>query len=90
MLDEAVNVLDTYSAVILMIEGHTSGEGERSHNMALSKSRAAAVKAYLVERGINAARVETEGYGPDRPVASNDSEKDRQKNRRIEFKILRQ
>jgi OmpA-OmpF porin, OOP family len=90
MLDEAVNVLDTYSAVILMIEGHTSAEGERSHNMALSKSRAAAVKAYLVERGINAARVETEGYGPDRPVASNDSEKDRRKNRRIEFKILRQ
>jgi OOP family OmpA-OmpF porin len=90
MLDEAVNVLDTYKAMILMIAGHTSSEGERDYNVQLSKSRAAAVKAYLVERGINAARVETEGYGPDRPVASNDHEKDRAKNRRIEFKILRQ
>ena len=90
ILDEAVNVLDTYKAIILMIEGHTSSEGERSYNLTLSKKRAKAVKTYLVERGINASRIETEGYGPDRPVASNESEKDRSKNRRIEFKILRQ
>jgi len=89
ILDEAVNVLDTYKALLLLVEGHTSSEGERGHNMSLSKARAESVKAYLVERGIDTSRVETEGYGPDRPVASNDSEGDRGKNRRIEFKILR-
>ena len=90
ILDEAVNVLDTYSALLLLVEGHTSSEGERGHNMALSKDRANAVKAYIVGRGIDASRIETAGYGPDRPIASNDSEQDRGKNRRIEFKILRQ
>ena len=89
-LDDALVDLQLYQALLLLIEGHTSSEGERGHNMGLSKARAESVKAYLVERGIDTSRVETAGYGPDRPVASNDTERDRGRNRRIEVKILRQ
>ncbi len=89
LLDEAVAVLGEYPHLRIMIEGHTSSEGTREHNMSLSKRRARSVATYLTDKGVPADRIETEGFGPDRPVASNDTEEDRAKNRRIEFKILR-
>ena len=56
--------------------------------MNLSQSRAAAVKDYLVTKGIAAERIQSIGFGPDKPVEANDTEAGRAKNRRIEFKIL--
>lgn len=89
-LDEAAGIMTEYSQLILMIEGHTSAEGARDYNIDLSTRRAASVRRYLVSKGIDEARLESTGYGPDRPIAGNDTEEERSQNRRIEFKILRQ
>ncbi len=55
--------------------------------MALSQSRAQAVKAYLVSKGVPMAAISTLGMGPDQPVASNDTDEGRARNRRIEFRV---
>jgi len=90
VLDEAAKVLGQYKQLEILIEGHTSSEGVRSKNLDLSQRRAESVKNYLVKKGIDAKRLSTQGFGPDRPVADNSTEMGRQQNRRIEFKILRQ
>ena len=87
-LDAAVEVLKTYSDVRIEISGHTDAEGDREHNLDLSRRRADSVKRYLVEHGIDESRIETVGYGPDRPVDSNDTKSGRANNRRIEFKPI--
>jgi len=67
------------------IEGHTDGAGDAAYNRDLSRRRAQSVKAYLVSRfAISAARLETQGYGPDRPIATNATAKGRALNRRVE------
>ncbi len=70
------------------ISGHTDNTGQPMHNRQLSEKRARAVYTYLVDNGIKSSRLISKGYGPDRPIAPNDSEETRQLNRRIEFKIL--
>ena len=60
-------------------------ENPKAANQKLSLARANAVKQYLVDKGINAARITTKGLGPDNPIASNKTKEGRQKNRRIEF-----
>ncbi len=90
ILDEAARVLKEYPQVEVMIEGHTSAEGSRELNIDLSDRRAKSVKTYLVGKGIGADRLQTKGFGPDNPVAPNDTEANRSLNRRIEFKLLRQ
>lgn len=69
----------------LTIEGHTDASGSAAHNQTLSEQRAAAVKAYLVGKGIDAARLNTAGFGASRPVAANASELGRAQNRRVEL-----
>ncbi|MCA9706286.1 MAG: OmpA family protein [Myxococcales bacterium] len=90
ILDQAIEVLTKYPSVRVEVSGHTDDRGSRDHNVELSKSRADAVRDYLVSKGIDAARVETRGAGPDEPIDSNKSKKGRAQNRRIEFKILQQ
>lgn len=89
LLDEAASALSKYAHVIVLIEGHTSSEGSDEHNMDLSGRRAASVKAYLVKKGVDASRLETQGFGKTRPIASNETKAGREQNRRIEFKPLR-
>ncbi|MCA9689993.1 MAG: OmpA family protein, partial [Myxococcales bacterium] len=88
ILDRAVTVLTEFSDTRIRIEGHTDTDGSHEHNMDLSKRRAESVKRYFVEHGIDASRIETEGYGPDVPIADNKSAKGKAKNRRIEFKLV--
>ena len=83
-------VLKEYPALRVAISGHTDNVGERDKNLTLSAARADSVKAYLVSQGINANRIETRGVGPDQPIADNKDAPGRQKNRRIEFKLLSQ
>jgi len=71
----------------LKLAGHTDNTGSMETNMRLSKERAEAVKAYLVNKGANASRIEATGYGPTQPIADNKTEKGRQQNRRVEFTL---
>lgn len=70
------------------ISGHTDNVGNDEYNLKLSEDRANAVKNYLVVKGIENSRVKTIGYGPSQPIATNDTEEGRQKNRRISVKII--
>lgn len=87
-LDKVVAILRDYPSVRLRISGHTDDQGKTQKNLDLSRRRADAVKWYLVDKGIDASRFETVGYGPDRPIADNDSRAGRTQNRRIEFELL--
>ncbi len=70
------------------IGGHTDNVGNAEYNMTLSQQRADAVKNYLVEKGIAANRLVSKGYGFSNPIADNDTEQNRAKNRRTEIKII--
>ncbi|TKC95194.1 OmpA family protein [Polyangium fumosum] len=71
------------------IDGHTDNVGVERANVTLSQRRAVAVVRWLVDHGVDARRLEARGFGPRRPVASNDKPEGRAKNRRVEFQILR-
>jgi outer membrane protein OmpA-like peptidoglycan-associated protein/opacity protein-like surface antigen len=87
-LKKAVQVFKEYPALRVEISGHTSNEGKREFNMKLSRKRAVAVKEFLVSAGIDENRIGTVGYGPDKPIADNDTKEGQEKNRRIEFRLL--
>ena len=65
------------------VQGHTDSKGPETYNQMLSEKRAIAVKAYLVKEGIDSGRIEVKGYGESDPIASNDTEEGRKKNRRV-------
>jgi OOP family OmpA-OmpF porin len=90
VLDDAVAVLKEYPSLKIEISGHTDSEGDRDKNVALSLKRADAVKGYIAAKGIDASRIQTRGVGPDEPIADNKTAAGKQKNRRIEFKVLGQ
>lgn len=71
----------------VFIDGHTDAQGSRSQNLKLSKARAEAVKTWLAKAGVDATRLEARGFGPDRPIADNDTAAGREQNRRVEFLI---
>jgi OOP family OmpA-OmpF porin len=93
VLDEAAQILKDNPDVRVTIEGHTDSIGSVAYNQRLSERRAAAVKRYLVSRGIEASRLETVGYGKSRPIADNkkpngrDNPEGRAMNRRAELKV---
>ncbi len=87
-LTEMVKLMKANPDLRVEIQGHTDSTGDRSYNQRLSERRAKTVKAYLVLYGIDASRMTVRGFGPDRPVADNDTEKGRALNRRVELKQL--
>ena len=89
ILDEVAAYLKANPNVKMEIQGHTCNLGTAAYNLKLSDRRAAAVKAYLIkDKAIKANRLETKGYGLTRPVAPNDKEENRARNRRVEFKPI--
>ena len=86
-LDEAYSFLNEIPKLKVKIVGHTSNEGKVKYNEKLSKKRAVAVLNYLVGKGIAEDRMVTEGKGSSEPVAENDTDENKQKNRRIQFVI---
>jgi OOP family OmpA-OmpF porin len=88
VLDELIPLLRPFAGRRFEVVGHTDDRGTRAANLELSAARAAAVKVYLVGKGIPAADIETSGAGSDRPVADNLSPEGRARNRRIEFRVL--
>lgn len=87
ILDQMATVLAKMSNKTVEIIGHTDNSGSRSSNIALSQARADAVKGYLATKGVAPQAMTTMGVGPDQPIASNDTDDGRARNRRIEFRI---
>ena len=79
--------LEKYPNTDLMIVGHTDATGPDAYNMTLSERRAAAASNYLAAQGVARARLRSTGRGEAEPLVSNDTEADRQKNRRVEVAI---
>jgi len=85
MLDEAVSILKKNPEIKVEIDGHTDNTGSAAYNMNLSERRAKAVMKYFVDKGVEAERLSTKGFGFTKPAASNKTKEGRAKNRRVEL-----
>ncbi len=90
VIDEIGEILVKWPELKIEIGGHCDSKGSESYNMKLSGQRADAVKTYLVNKfpALNTENLTVKGYGEASPIASNDTEEGRAKNRRVEFKVL--
>jgi len=88
VLDKLVQQAKDLNLEVIVAVGHTDSVGPDAYNQKLSERRAAAVKAYLVSKGIAANRVYTEGKGEKSPVADNKTKEGRSKNRRVEVEVV--
>ena len=84
-LQEIVKLMRNYPDLKLEVHGHTDNQGSADYNRDLSQRRAETVKTYLTTYGTDASRLEAKGFGLSQPVASNDTEEGRAKNRRVEL-----
>ncbi len=87
-LDKVVVLMTTYTEPVVEISGHTDDIGNDDNNLALSDARAAAVRQYLIDAGIDEARIQSIGLGETEPLVSNDSTEGRATNRRVELSAL--
>ncbi len=89
LLHQVVATLVQHPEILkLRIEGHTDSVGTRPYNLALSQRRAQSVVEYLVNKGIDQTRLSSQGFGMEKPIASNKTEEGRSQNRRVEMIIL--
>lgn len=93
-LDEIVRMLNFYPNMVIELSAHTDSKGSNSYNQKLSEARAKSVVDYLVSKGIARERLEAKGYGETKPIEPNaingrDNPAGREKNRRTEFKVLK-
>ncbi|HWO09619.1 MAG TPA: OmpA family protein, partial [Polyangiaceae bacterium] len=88
LLDEVLGVMTDSPDIRISVHGHTDSRGSAAYNRELSRRRAAAVVKYLTDKGVAMGRLESHGFGADKPIAPNDTEQGRAANRRVEFKIL--
>lgn len=86
-LDKVVQLMNDNPSMKIQITGHTDNVGKPAENLTLSNNRAKAVVKYLVGKGINAGRLSAKGFGETKPVAGNDTEEGRARNRRTELKV---
>jgi K(+)-stimulated pyrophosphate-energized sodium pump len=88
-LSKFAAVLKAYPSVAISVDGHTDNTGDPAANKKLSEDRAAAVKDVIVGMGVPGDRVTTAGWGAEKPIASNDTEEGKLKNRRVEIAITK-
>ncbi|MFD2517297.1 OmpA family protein [Salinimicrobium flavum] len=86
-LQSIADIMKEYPQTIFHIEGHTDSTGSESYNEKLSRERAASVRQFLIGAGIPESRMTSEGYGESQPIASNNTAKGRQENRRVEISL---
>lgn len=86
-LNSLVDFLNSNEGIKIEIIGHTDDQGSASYNLKLSKDRAISVMEYLSSKGISKERLSATGFGESKPMLKNDSDENRAKNRRVEFKI---
>ncbi len=89
LLDALTIAIKRCFGLKIEIQGHTADTGDADTNRKLSKTRAQAVAGYLIKRGVSADQITANGYGGSTPLASNDTEEGREKNRRIDFAVSR-
>lgn len=87
-LDELADKVKSVNLEVIVAVGHTDSRGSADLNQKLSVKRADAVKSYLTSKGIDGARVYTEGKGAAQPVADNKTDAGRAKNRRVEIEVV--
>lgn len=90
IMDKAVDILKKYPSLKLHLSGHTDNQGCMAYNTELSKNRVETGKKYLVEKGIDPARISVSWHSSNRPIASNETSEGRSKNRRVEFKFVKE
>jgi OmpA-OmpF porin, OOP family len=88
-LDEVAAMLKENPKMEIQLEGHTDNKGNPEANMKLSQSRVDAVKKYLVGKGLKKDRVKTKAFGGSKPIATENTEEARAKNRRVEMRVLK-
>ena len=86
-LDEVVALMKEDASLKLQVDGYTDAQGDEAKNQVLSENRANAVKEYLLQKGIDAGRINTFGHGEENPIADNNTAAGRAKNRRTELKV---
>jgi OOP family OmpA-OmpF porin len=89
ILDNVVKVMKDFPHYKLEIQGHTDNIGTPAYNMELSRKRAEEVKAYLVNKGVQAGRITIKYLGEVNPDVKNDNPENRALNRRVEFKLVK-
>lgn len=87
-LDALAEIAIDCPEAIITVSGHTDDSGAEPSNLALSQARAESVVAYLVDRGLDPARVSARGMGSAQPISDNADPAARRKNRRIEFEMI--
>ncbi len=87
ILQAVAKILGEHPEMKIKIEGHTDNKGSAAYNRTLSGKRAAAVKKWLTDHSVDASRLSSQGFGPERPIDTNDTEDGRRNNRRVEFHI---
>ena len=88
-LNRVVELLQENPAIEIEMSAHTDNKGSDEYNFTLSDQRARSVREYILSKGIRASRIQSKGYGETKPVAANDTDENRQLNRRVEFTILK-
>jgi len=88
-LDEVVAMMKENTKVVIQLEGHTDNKGNAEANLKLSQARVDAVKKYLTAKGIDKDRVKTKAFGGTKPIATENTEEARAKNRRVEMRVLK-
>lgn len=88
VLNSVARVLKKYDNSTVLVSGHTDSTGSAEYNLKLSRERAQSVASYLEGQGIKSSRFEVLGMGSSNPIASNDTANGREKNRRVEIKII--
>ncbi len=88
-LDRVVKLLSENPAIEIEMSAHTDSKGSDDYNMKLSDNRARSVMEYILSKGVAPERIVSKGYGETKPVVANDTDENRQLNRRVEFTILK-
>lgn len=89
VLQAIVAILKEYPTAKFALEGHTDSDGKDAANLVLSQTRAAAVRSFLIDNGIAADRLTSEGFGETKPVATNATKAGKAQNRRVEVKLVK-
>ncbi len=88
-LNKVVDFLKRNQSITIEISGHTDSKGSDTYNLNLSQGRSQSVVDYIISQGIEASRLQAQGYGESKPIDTNDTEPGRANNRRVEFTVLK-